>query len=129
MTDYLSAQDLIEVAQHAVGADAEVGDYGLLASAAARPQASAFGEDAYPHLGTKVAALLISLVRNHALIDGNKRLGLAAAVVFAGMNDLDLVPPTVDIGFDLVMNIASGQLGDDVGEVALLLAPWMTERS
>ena len=56
-----------------------VGDYGLIDSALARPRASVFGQGAYPDLHLKVAALLHSLARNHALVDGNKRLAWTSA--------------------------------------------------
>ncbi len=64
--------------------EAEVRDLGLLQSAAARPQASAFGEDAYPSLLEKSAALVHSIARNHALVDGNKRLTLAGLIALLG---------------------------------------------
>ncbi len=68
MTDYLDLDDLLDIAREAVGPDAVVGDYGLLESALARPRTSVFGQDAYPSLHLKAAALLHSLARNHALV-------------------------------------------------------------
>ena len=55
-------------------------DYGLLEAAVARPQAAVFGKDAYPDLDSKARALLHSVARNHALIDGNKRLALTTTI-------------------------------------------------
>ena len=78
--------ELMHVANRTLGAPAPVRDHGLLESALARPQASVFGEDAYPTLEEKAAALLHSLARNRALIDGNKRLALAATFTFLGIN-------------------------------------------
>lgn len=124
MTDYLTTEDLMTIATGVMGNRVHVGDVGLLASAAARPQASAGGEDAYRSLQLKAAALLSSLVRNHALVDGNKRLGWAATVVFCEMNGMDLAPPSQDAFFDLVMSIADGSL-TDVGTVADVLQSWM----
>jgi death-on-curing protein len=69
MTEYLDLDDLLEIAREAVGGDVVVGDYGLLESALARPRASVFGQDAYPDLHLKAAALLHSPARNHALVD------------------------------------------------------------
>ena len=69
----------IELARRLLGDPPPVRDVGLLAAAAACPQASAFGSDAYLDIWTKAAALLQSVVDNHALIDGNKRLGWLAA--------------------------------------------------
>ncbi|MFT4217059.1 MAG: type II toxin-antitoxin system death-on-curing family toxin [Micropruina sp.] len=96
-------------------------DVGLLDSAAHRPQATVFGTDAYPTLDRKAAVLLESLVRNHALIDGNKRLGWLATVVFYGLNDITIEAPDDD-AYDLVIGIASGVVGYQ--EAALQLAPW-----
>jgi death-on-curing protein len=93
-----------------------VRDYGLLESALARPQATAFGADAYPALEEKAAALLHSVVRNHALIDGNKRLGLAATIAFLGLNGRRLTL-TNDEAYALVMAVAEGDL-DDVPAIA-----------
>jgi death-on-curing protein len=125
VTDHLSVEDLVAVAFRAVGPDAQVRDWGLLASAAARPQASAFGEDAYPDLVDKAAALLVSLVHNHPLVDGNKRLGWAATVVFLALNDLDLDPQDADAAFALVMAVADGSLGDELTKVSDVLRPWL----
>jgi death-on-curing protein len=125
VTDYLSVEDLVAVALRAVGPGAQVRDWGLLASAAARPQASAFGEQAYPELVDKAAALLVSLVHNRALVDGNKRLGWAATVVFCSLNDVDLDPRDQDAAFDFVMALADGSLGDDLTKVSDVLRPWL----
>jgi death on curing protein len=125
MTDYLGPEDLLLVAERVVDPRVEVRDYGLLASAAARPQASAFGEDAYPDLATKAAALLVSLVGNHPLADGNKRLGWAATVVFLDLNGVDLSAPSQDTIVELVVMIAAGDLGQVLSEVAGRLTAWI----
>ncbi len=78
MIEYLDLDDLLEIARRAVGDEVKVRDYGLLESALARPRASVFGQDAYPDLHLKAAALLHSLARNRALVDGNKRLSWTA---------------------------------------------------
>lgn len=116
--DYLSVEDLVAIALRAVGPTMVVADPGLLASAAARPQASAFGEDAYTSLEDKAAALLISIACNHALVDGNKRLSWAATAVFCDLNGVTLAPPYEDDAFDLVIAIAAGERRDvvDVGK-------------
>jgi death-on-curing protein len=85
----------------------------LLGSAAARPQTTVFGEDAYPDLWTKAAALLVSIVKNHALVDGNKRLGWLATAVFLDINGVDVVRARNDDVFDLVMDVAAGDLSVD----------------
>jgi death-on-curing protein len=61
-------------------------DIGLLESAVARPQAAFEGEELYPDLFSKAAALLHSLIRNHPFIDGNKRAGITAAALFLRAN-------------------------------------------
>jgi death on curing protein len=116
---FLDLESLLHVATRTLGADPVVRDYGLLESALARPQASAFGEDAYPGAHAKAAALLNSLARNHALVDGNKRLALAAAIAFLGMNDIRLTL-TNDEAYELVINVATGLL-DDVPSIAAVL--------
>jgi death-on-curing protein len=86
-------------------------DRGLLGSALARPRASAFGEDAYPTLDLKAAALLHSAAKNHALVDGNKRLSWLLTETFVRRNAC-IVDLTNDQVFDLVMDVASGAVGD-----------------
>jgi death-on-curing protein len=109
VTAFLSLDDLLATAEAAVGRAPEVRDYGLLESALARPQTTVFGEDAYPGIHRKAAALLHSLVRNHALVDGNKRLGWVAVRLFYVVNDLDLRADHDD-AFEFVMGIASGSI-------------------
>ena len=79
---FLDLEDLLHIARRTLGIEPVVRDHGLPESALARPQASAFGADAYPSIEEKAAALLHSLARNHALADGNKRLALAATIAF-----------------------------------------------
>lgn len=123
---FLTLPELLHVTARTLGPDYAVRDYGLLEAALARPQATAFGKDAYPDLRAKAAALLHSLARNHALIDGNKRLALAALIAFYGLNGRRLTL-TNDAAYDLVISIASGQL-DTVEDIAAILrdatAPW-----
>src|ERR1700736_356805 len=82
----LACDDLLVASQGFLGHHPEVRDYGLLESALARPKATVFGEAAYPGIHEKAAALLDSLVNNHALVDGNKRLGWVAVRLFYGFN-------------------------------------------
>ena len=88
LVEYLDLDDLLLIGRDAVGGEVVVRDYGLLESALARPQTTVFGADAYPDLPTKAAALLHSLARNHALVDGNKRLAWLATYVFLDINGL-----------------------------------------
>jgi death on curing protein len=112
--DYLSVDDLVEIA-HGVTGTVAIRDRGLLASAAGRSGASALGEDAYPTFAEKAAALMHSLARNLALVDGNKRLAWAATRVFCLINGSDLWF-TVDEAEELVLAVARGDL--EVPEIA-----------
>jgi death-on-curing protein len=113
---YLTLPELLHVAERTLGSDVPVRDHGLLESALARPQATAFGVDAYLSLDEKAAALLHSLARNHALVDGDKRLALAATIAFLGLNGRRLTLSN-DEAYVLVMDVASGRL-DDVSSIA-----------
>jgi death-on-curing protein len=106
--EYLDIEDLVELARQLLGDPPPIRDLGLLSSAAARPQATAFGQDAYTDVVTKAAALLQSIVNNHALVDGNKRLGWLATAVFLEVNGIEVAHSlSNDQVFDLVMWVAS----------------------
>lgn len=124
---YLRLDDLLHVATRTLGSEPEVRDHGLLQAALARPQASAFGTHAYPVIHEKAAALLHSLARNHALVDGNKRLALAATIAFLGMNGMKLTP-TNDQAYDLVIAVATGEF-DDVSAIAAVLTAHVEARA
>lgn len=116
---FLNLEELLHVATRTLGSSPEIRDVGLLESARARPRASAFGEAAYPTIHEKAAALLHSLARNHALVDGNKRLALAATIAFYGMNGMRLTL-TNDAAYELVIEVASGVL-NEVPKIAAVL--------
>jgi death-on-curing protein len=120
VTRYLTTEQALRIARRAVGGPVYVRDLGLLDAAVHRPQASVVGQDAYPDLLTKAAALLHSLARNHPLVDGNKRLAWLATYVFCAKNGIELFPDD-DAGYALVIAVASGEL-DDVAEIAAVLA-------
>ena len=122
MTDYLELEDLLEIAREAVGRDVVVRDYGLLESALARTRASVFGHDAYPNLHLKAAALLHSLARNHALVDGNKRLAWTACRTFLAINAQWISAPE-DERFGFVIGVATGAM-PDLDEIAEQLCSW-----
>jgi death-on-curing protein len=124
---FLELEDLLHVARRTLGGEPLIRDHGLLESALARPQASAFGADAYPTLEEKAAALLHSLARNHALVDGNKRLALAATIAFLGLNGRRLALSN-DEAYDLVIAVATGAL-DEVAAIASELARATTTRA
>ena len=116
---YPTLAELLHVAERTLGHDCAVRDYGLLEAAVARPRTTVFGKDAYPDLDAKVAALLHSVARNHALVDGNKRLALASIIAFYGLNGGRL-SLTNDAAYDLVVGVAAGEL-DSVEEIAAIL--------
>jgi death-on-curing protein len=122
--DYLTLDDVLEVADGIIDG-VVVRDMGLLASAVARPQTTVFGDDAYPTLSDKAAALMHSLARNHALVDGNKRLAWAAARVFCLLNGHDVQFASVDDAEAMVLAVAAGDL--DVPALASLLADHIIE--
>ena len=116
---YLDAEDLLHIAERAVGAPVDLRDAGLLESAAGRPSATAFGEDAYPTVCEKAGALLHSLARNHPLVDGNKRLALGATLAFLRLNGRRLTIDN-DEAYDLIIAVATGEL-DEVAPIAARL--------
>lgn len=118
---YLTLEELLHVAERVVP-EVLVRDIGLLHSALERPRATAFGRDAYPTLPHKAAALTHSLVRNHALVDGNTRLGLAALLAFLGINGRRL-DATNGAAHDLIVSIATGTADVDT------IASWIVDRS
>ena len=107
MIDYLTLDDVLALTARA---GFTIADYGLVESALARPPASVFGEDAYPTIHQKAAALLQSMATNQALADGNKRTAWAATRLFYGLNDYRITA-TEDERFELIIAVATRELG------------------
>jgi death-on-curing protein len=105
--EFLDLDDVLDLARRLLGDPPPVRDVGLLGSAVARPRTTVGGSDAYPTVWTKAAALLQSLVSNHPLVDGNKRLGWLSTAVFLELNDASVAGATNDEVYDLVMRVAS----------------------
>lgn len=126
--EFLDLDDVIGLARRLLGDPPPIGDVGLLGSAVARPQTMVGGEDAYPTIWLKAAALLQSIVDNHALVDGNKRLGWLAAAVFLEINDASVAAaPNRDV-YDLVMWIAASEstieeIAEQLEQLARVRAP------
>lgn len=123
--EFLSLEDLLDIVSALkIG---PVRDLGLLNAAALRPQTTLMGQDAYPSTTAKAAALLESLTKNHALIDGNKRLGWAACSVFLSLNALP-IRDTVsnDDVYELVIAVASSQI--TMEHVCATLSEWTATR-
>jgi death on curing protein len=123
VTRHITVEQALRIARAAVGGPVEIRDVGLLEAAVHRPRASVLGQDAYPDLVTKAAALMHSLAANHPLVDGNKRLAWLATYVFLGKNGI-LLEADDDRAYDLVMAVASGAI-NDVEEIAAALATFI----
>jgi death-on-curing protein len=117
--EYLDLEDLLVLAARLLGDPVPVRDVGLLGSAAARPQTTLWGEDAYPDMWTKAASLLQSIVKNHPLVDGNKRLGWLATAVFLELNGVPITDVSNDDVYEFVMDVAAGQ--HEIEEIAARL--------
>jgi death on curing protein len=110
---YLTLEEILVLVR--LLGDPRVRDLGLLDSAVHRPQAGFAGQAAYPAIEEKAAALLHSIAKNHALVDGNKRLAWMACDVFLSLNGLQPGLSHAE-AFDLVMQVASTQM--DVPDIA-----------
>jgi death-on-curing protein len=126
VTDYLTADDLIEINAAVLGGTAAVRDAGLVSSSAMRPATVAFGVDAYATLEEKAAALLHSVICNHAFVDGNKRTAWISARVMLALHG-KRPALTDDEAFELVVRIASSCSRIEVKEIAAALN--VTERA
>ena len=116
MTVFLDLADVLALASRLLGDPPPIRDVGLLESAVARPRTVVFGVEAYETIWTKAAALLQSIVNNHALIDGNKRLGWLATAVFLELNDMPISQASNDDVYEFVLSVASGS--PEVDEIA-----------
>jgi len=125
VTLYLSVEQVLALHRLLTlrfGGSSRLRDRGALAAAVARPQATFGGEDLYPDLEAKAAALLHSLVMNHAFVDGNKRTGAAAAELFLSVNGVDLAADDEEL-VDITLAVARGEAGAEA------LAIWLRQRS
>jgi len=116
---YHDVDDLLVLAGVVLGGEPGVRDLGLLESAVARPQSSYLGAELYPTTSLKAAALMHSIAKNHALVDGNKRLALSALLTFLWMNGEQLTM-TNDEAFRFTKRVAEGEL-DSVEAIAELI--------
>ncbi|MCL4195155.1 MAG: type II toxin-antitoxin system death-on-curing family toxin [Thermoguttaceae bacterium] len=113
MTDFLSTEDVLALHADLVdlyGGEHGVRDMGLLDSAVAQPRASFGGQFLHQDLFEMAAAYLYHLVQNHPFLDGNKRTGAVAAMVFLDLNGIDIDAPKGGL-YDLTMAVATGQVG------------------
>lgn len=117
MIRYLTLPEALRVAEAVTGGPPQVRDLGLIESALARPATSLFGKDAYPTLHEKAATLLQSLVLNHGLVDGNKRLGFTCTAIFLSLNGAPLTVSDSGEAYDLVIAVVTGEL-TEIAEIA-----------
>ncbi|MEU1296576.1 type II toxin-antitoxin system death-on-curing family toxin [Streptomyces sp. NPDC005840] len=126
MTDvrHVQLDEILAIARAVNGTEHSVRDMGLLASAIERPRTNVFGTELYPTLHEKAAALLHSVARNHALIDGNKRTAWLAMRVFLRFNGVsaNTAPPPVSVAGPFVEEVAQDTI--DVSAVAKCLSAW-----
>jgi death-on-curing protein len=115
--DYLDIHDVLQICERIIP-NLAIRDQGLLQSAIERPRTTVFGEDAYKTFPEKAAALMHSLARNHALVDGNKRISWAATRAFCLLNGYD-IKMSVDDAEELVVGVAAGKY--DVAELVQLI--------
>ena len=127
MIQYLSAEDLTDINAAILGGKPAVRDAGLVMSSAMRPTTIAFGVEAYPTLEEKAAALLHSVICNHAFVDGNKRTAWTAARVMLALHGRR-PGLTNDEAFDLVIRIATSCSDIEVKEIAEALSVVPLER-
>jgi death-on-curing protein len=118
---YLTVGEVIRISEAEVGEDV-LADFGLLDAAVQRPQQSAFGSDAYPDIHHKAAALMHSIARNHAFVDGNKRVAAASMLVFYALNGWTVPVPDQGDLVALVVDTAEGLLTVDA--IADTLKGW-----
>ena len=122
MTAYLEIEDALQVVDRY---GFHIRDIGLLASVLARPATTVLGAEAYPQLPVKAAALLDSVARFHALIDGNKRTAWTLMVLMLWINGYRH-GFTTDAAFDLVVGVAAGDVSLEVS--AGLIATHLVRR-
>ncbi|MGI6797740.1 type II toxin-antitoxin system death-on-curing family toxin [Gordonia sihwensis] len=127
-TVFLDRDAVVTAGSIAFEAPLTIRDEGLLQSAVARPQATAFGLDAYDTLWGKAAALMQSLATNHPFVDGNKRTAWQSAYVFLGINGVGpTVPLDNDKAEEFVLDVAESRLTDWV-EISVVLEDLYTMR-
>ena len=93
------------------GGSSDIRDEALLDSAINTPFQTYDGEELYPTLLDKASRLCFGLVKNHPFVDGNKRIGTHAMLVFLAINDIDLEYSDIEL-IELILSVASGTQSD-----------------
>jgi death-on-curing protein len=120
VTAFITLEQGLRIARAAAGMPIQVRDLGLLEAALIRPRTSVFGQDAYPDVFTKAAALFHSIIANHPFVDGNKRAAWLTMYVFCAKNGVRIEPSGDDEAYDFVIAVASGKL-TEIDEIAGVL--------
>jgi death-on-curing protein len=111
VTEFLTVDDALEVARLVIGGPARVRDFADLQAALTRPQQTENGREVFPGIWDKAAALMEALVRNYALVDGNKRLTWNATWFFLGVNGHPLAEPLdQEAAFQFMYDLVRGRL-------------------
>lgn len=123
--NYLTAEQVVFIHAFVVeetGGSHGVRDLGLLESAVARPQATFDGDDLHPDIFIKAAALLHALIQNHPFVDGNKRTGALAVILFLEFNGVELKAKNKELeSFALKVAVAKISLSE--------IANWLRKKS
>ena len=98
-----------QLIQQTGGSDG-VRDYNLLDSALENPFQSFGGEELYPTIQAKAVRLGYGLIKNHCMIDGNKRIGTHAMLVFLALNGIELKYTQKEL-YETILDIAAGKIG------------------
>jgi death-on-curing protein len=125
VTFYLSLEQVLDLHRVQIrhfGGAAGLRDRGALEAALARPQMTFGGEDLYPDIEAKAAALMHSLVMNHPFVDGNKRVGAHACVLLLLANDVEPTFSPEELA-DITLTLARGEVAAEA------LAIWLRQRS
>ena len=117
---YLTAEDVVALYREGIG-EPELRYCDGLASAVGRPQQSAFGEEVYPTLTLKAAALMQSLAENHCFVDGNKRIAWICTKVFLQLNEVTMHAGDVE-GLDLLVDRVAHKIS------IVEIADWIARR-
>ena len=124
MTLYLSIEQVFEIHAYQIrrfGGSAGLRDRGALEAAVSRPQMTFGGEDLYPEIAAKAAALMHSLVMNHPFVDGNKRVGAHAALLFIRANEMEPEITSAELT-EVTLSVARGELSAEA------LTIWLRQR-
>jgi death on curing protein len=124
VTTYVSLEQVLDLHRRQIrrfGGAHGLRDRGALEAAVARPQMTFGGEDLYPETADKAAALMHSLVMNHPFVDGNKRAGAHACILFLLANEVEPVFPAAELT-EITLAVAQGSVNAEA------LAIWLRQR-